>query len=309
MYFYYFLFILTINFVSIKNKTTDERTCCFTTNFAFKNNQRITLKNFDSLDQLEFNCSKPIEMSILEIKPNQDIIFDNRFNFTGLTIKPMEQIFLITFYNFKGFDIQHNPFANLKFFKKEISFWFAIEDSNFDFYLSESLIHDSAICNQKLQVNRFLSQIRILDIKSLTKLSDAMCPYVFKNVLLNVFNVKKITDNFLFRNLLKFQNLTLKKDLNSSIFQAQFHFYHVDLDSTLLNKHVFHNLTVLDLNGVIRSIEDDLFKSFSNLKILRLRTQNIKSLFVFNNKWLNHLNSRVLIDTNNQTDLGTNVFK
>jgi hypothetical protein len=62
---------------------------------------------------------------------------------------------------------------------------------------------------------------------------------------------------------------------------------------------LFEQLEALEIIGQINSIQDDLFKSFKQLKLIRFRTQNAKGLLTRKNKWLNSLNSDVIkIDYN-----------
>ena len=40
----------------------------------------------------------------------------------------------------------------------------------------------------------------------------------------------------------------------------------------------------------MNGIQEDLFKSFERLQIIRLRSQNVRKMLACNNKWLNSLN-------------------
>lgn len=51
-------------------------------------------------------------MSILEFKPNKQLILDNSLNLKGLQLKPVNDMFLTVFENFKGFDLTSNPFMS-----------------------------------------------------------------------------------------------------------------------------------------------------------------------------------------------------
>jgi hypothetical protein len=85
-------------------------------------------------------------------------------------------------------------------------------------------------------------------------------------------------------------HLNASRYFKCSILHLNVDLYHHDLNSKLLNVNIFQNTLVLDLNGVINLIQEDVFKSFKKLKIIRLRTQKVKKVFVENNKWLEYLN-------------------
>ena len=103
--------------------------------------------------------------------------------------------------------------------------------------------------------------------------------------------------------MLEFQNIVDSANkLNSKVSQFVINLYHADLNEKLLNKYIFKELQFLDLNGEINSIQDDLFKD-SSVKILRIRMQNIKKLFMINNNWLQFLNSNVKYDLTKDTKL------
>ena len=131
--------------------------------------------------------------------------------------------------------------------------------------------------------------------KSNTIFSRNICPYLFSNVNIDLFNLEGIALSLIENNVFSFYNLSVP-NLYSSIFHFQLILYHIDLSERILHKEIFKTLAVLDLNGVIDSIESDLFKSFVKLQFIRLRTQNVKKLFVTNNKWLQSLNRNVIVN-------------
>ena len=73
------------------------------------------------------------------------------------------------------------------------------------------------------------------------------------------------------------------------------------MNSNLLNKYVFNSIRVLDLSGQIKNIQEDSFKPFRRLQMIRFRMQNIQQIFIRNNnnKWLNYFNLDLNIDPKN----------
>jgi hypothetical protein len=215
------------------------------------------------------------------------------------------------FENFKGFDLTSNPFKYVNFTGNFYKFW-SIGFSNFDFYYRNNPV-DKA-CNKNLfdvlpLENQFTGFF--LEFEFDNKFSSNTCPLIFSNIKLNLINFNQISDCFVEKNIFGFQNISedLLKRLNSSIYQLNIRFYHTDLKSNLLNNYIFANLTVLDLNGQIKQIQQDLFKYFINIRFIRFRMQNIQHILVRNNKWLDSLNFDLNIDINNSTQVNNNAHR
>jgi hypothetical protein len=300
-------YILT--FFSIISLIDSSNKCIFNDNDkAYKDNIFRIITNFDSLNSLNFNCSNQINMSILGFKPNKQLILDNSLSLKGLKVNPVNEMFMTIFENFKGFDLTSNPFKYVNFTGNFNKFW-SIGFSNLDFYYKKNLV-DKA-CNKNLfdvlpKENQFTGNI--LEFEFGNKFSSNTCPLIFSNIKLNFINFNQISDSFVEKNIFGFQNISedLLKRLNSSIYQLNIKFYHTDLKSNLLNNYVFANLTVLDLNGQIKQIQQDLFKYFKHIRFIRFRMQNIQHILVRNNKWLDSLNSDLNIDINNETQINDN---
>ena len=210
------------------------------------------------------------------------------------------------FYNLDGIEITTNPIDSLTFFDFNFNFnniFIDIDRSNLNFFYNGKPI-DSSMCDTKKFPNlfkTFMSSIHLLVLIS-TK-SENLCPLLFLNVDLKLLSVSRISSSLIEKNIFSFQNVlnkaTIDIDINSKIFQFILEVFHVDLNSNLLSPLVFKRLHVLDINGQLNVIQRDLFKSFTKLKMLRLRSQNIKKLFSRQNAWLEYLNYNVNVDIKN----------
>ena len=138
-------------------------------------------------------------------------------------------------------------------------------NSRFEFYINDSFV-DKSKCNKNLPSKSLLTIVHKLNLRFYAKYSAETCPYIFQNVIIYQFTLAEVSWSLIGEKILGFQNLT-DIDLHSTIFHFQVSLYRVDLNERLLNKYVFKELFVLDLDGVINSIQDDLFKSFRNLKL------------------------------------------
>lgn len=282
-----FFSILLLAF-AINNNTSQD--CCLNSaKYAYKNNERLTLSGFSSLNELKFNCSKPFYLSILQFKPSKQLILDDSLKFKNFIVIPSRNYFLIMLTNFKGFDLNSYPFDefnDLDYFRENLMI--SIDESNFDFYLNRTLIRNSE-CNQFLHVNSLIKNVINLIIEKSTQFSEETCPFSFKNARIQFFQINRLTSSFIQKNMLIFQNVSMNS-INCYIYSANLIFYHADFNTRLLNEHVFKNITLLQINGIISSIQSDIFKRFNQIRVIRIHSQNIKNLFSRNNNWLKYLN-------------------
>ena len=262
--------------------------CCFNSKHAFKSYQQLILSDFDSFSELSFNCSGNIELQHLAIKPNKPLILDDSLKFNKVTIWPTKELFCILLINFKGFDINSFPFKSANIFYPSETTFYYIQQSNLDFYSNNKILNHSQ-CNKHLRVNFLINNVNLLVFEKSLKFTDKICPFVFKNANMEFLSIERISNSLVNKNKFTFQSVSVDH-LNCTILQLILGVYHYDLDNKLIHEHVFMKLLVLDLNGVINSIQSDLFKKFKQLKAVRIKSQNIKNIFVKNNKWMMYLN-------------------
>ncbi len=263
-----------------------------------------SLISFSEFNQLNFtSCYSPIKLKLLNIHPTKNIILNNSLNMTGLTVTLTSKYFYFVFQNIKGIDFTTNFTNFLKFENnRNAAVVWEFKDTNFDFYFENKMINNQ-MCNSNSPIfvyynNRKLSNffynIRFLFLEAIY--SKQTCSLLFHNSIIYVFKVSRLSSSLINKNILSF--ISSKEYINSLMGQLILDLYHYDLNSDLLENSVFSKLKILDLNGPIKSIEDDLFKPFRNLKNLRIRSQYIKHILVNKNKWLNYLNQNILIDLN-----------
>jgi hypothetical protein len=279
--------------------------CCFQTKKAIQNKKQITLHDFDDFNELKFDCSNlTIKMSILQVKPNKKLLLDHKLAIKNLTIQIEEDHFLIVLRNFKGFDFNSNPFAELNLQNKTLIFY--MYETNFDFYQKNNLI-DNSLCNNGslLLPNNHLSITKQLNVLMLKKSNIAfkqVCSFIFKNTKIFLIDIENLHNSVISKNIFQFiqinNNQTTMNDLNATIIQLQLTFYRTDLNSKILDNNVFAKLQVLDLNGIIKMIQPDVFRSLHQLQLLRIRSENVKNIFARNNKWLSNIN----VHANNLTE-------
>ena len=265
------------------------------------NNQTIIITNFNNLSQLKFNeCNEPIIVNDWGLKPNRKLILDNSLNFKGLMFNLVNEVISIHLDNFKGFDLLSNPLKDIEFivYLNKYDFW-SIDASNFHFYINNKLINEQDCLNYNNNWDSLITNSMIFSLKIAknSKYSMDTCPYIFKNTIINNLFLYDLKSSFINSNILTFLKLNqTKNDLNSNIYFVLFQLYRIHFDENLFDKFIFQNTTSLDLNGILNGIQEDLFKSFNELTLIRIRTQCVKQLFATNNKWLEYLNYNLEIN-------------
>jgi hypothetical protein len=300
------LTIVLILILFVKTENSDPE-CCFNSSFATRDNQYVTLSGFNQLAQLKFNCNTFTPIAIWEIHPSTQIILNDSLSLTNMSsITPTGQLFSIWLANFLGLDISSNPFKHIQLLNYDKQFiWWTMDSMKFDFYLNNRLL-DEEDCNSDLPAKSLISSARILDLRKKIKFSSPICLYLFKNVYILLFSISRISSSLIEMNVLNFQQKNVKK-LNSTIFHVQLVFYHASLNEKLLNARLFKSLEILDINGPLFSIQNNLFKSFKRLRMIRMRSQNVEKFLIHNNKWLNSLNTYTNVNLSNPDEINRNL--
>ena len=82
-------------------------------------------------------------------------------------------------------------------------------------------------------------------------------------------DLSTIKSSFIESNILTFiKTKNPNNDLKSNIYQTSFKFYRIYFDDNLLNEAIFKNINILDINGILSGIQDDLFKSFNKKDLI-----------------------------------------
>jgi len=281
------LFSILIFKVFFTKANENEKECYLPTNKAVITENEIYFSNFDNLNELKIDCTKEINIKVLSFQPNKPIILDDSLEIKNL--KTNAKILEILLYSFKGIDLISNPF---KYLKNKITLRI---ESIFDFYINKRLVDKTNCKDQIAPIFSIVQQASNLLISVPNMNSDETCPFVFKNSLLVFLSINNLRYSLIYKNPFTFQNISIQNNLNSSIFLSYLEVYHSNLNSKLLNIHVFRNLTILDITGIINKIEIDTFKNLEKFHMLRIKSQNVKNIFARDNKWLQYLNHNSLI--------------
>ncbi len=289
------IIIATLITLNLSVKKEKKKCCLLDDSHLISELNLYLINNFDRLEDLNFQCNQTVDISFIELKPSKKIILNNSLNLNNLVIQPRKLgIFSVMFNNFKGFDIQQNPFENIKFinFNLNQTIW-NVKNTYFDFYHKNQLITETN-CNESMVLHKnsnFLTNSFVVVLHESVIFSKETCPFIFNSAYIILLSIK-ISSSFIKTNELNFRKLTPNSDylITSVIFQLEIYSYHNNLTLNLINQQVFKYIAILDLNGQISHIQSDLFKSFYNLKLLRFRLEYVRNIFSVNNKWLELLN-------------------
>ena len=258
-------------------------------------NQTVYLVQFkDYAELVNIPCKTGIDVNYFGVRPTSTISYQT--NFEILILFKMFKFDwkyqkVSVFLNFDGFNKQSKN-AKSSIFLADYSIQF--KESNFDFYLDNQSITKSMCIKENFNESYFghITKLYFLQHVFYTK---NICPYVFAKTELNELGLSGITNSLLFKNRLNFMTLNETvsidslntKTLNTAILQV----FYENIDQRLLNVHVFRNLRVLSISGIIYKIEEDLVKELNSIKEFILRPSDLGRFYQQDNlAWASRLN-------------------
>ena len=122
------------------------------------------------------------------------------------------------------------------------------------------------------------------------------CPSIFKNSHLNKLAFHGLSNSFLKVNQIDFNQSIETSYLNNSIYNLNLNFFKGTVKKKFM---IFKNVSILNLNGQIDSIENDALESLNRLQVINL---DMSINLMFNGfKWTNFINKNLSINLSNQT--------
>ena len=255
--------------------------------------------HFNSFEQLNSNCSSFSDAitNYVEFIPEKWLILDNSFSPKEIfSPKQMSSMRVLNFFNLKGVDILNEEDMTRMRRVKTINL--GIFSSRFDFYSNRNLIDSSTNCSE----NTFNFSMNFLNSFDSLKLVNTMypsviCSYAFKESKIKTLIFTHISNSFLLKNRLYFQD-DLNKIEMKMLKTIYFNFMYETLDTKNLNAHLFAYLSEITVSGVLYGIQVDLFSHFFHLKTLDFQLDNLKEFFhASNNQWMASMNGKVTLKT------------
>ena len=210
---------------------------------------------------------------VLLLKYKQDYVLNNGFNMHEIIeyAKPLAQLY-IKFIELKGFrfdlalQIENNK-TYFEFYDME----FGIFNQQGDL-IRNCREYKKAIGNLtrgfiKKDSHNFIN-VNFIN----TQFRNSLCALQLKNAKIGILKLNYLVNSYYKRNVINFldDDIDNNGSLNSEIFRYVVdNFYGLDLDWKLINRDIFKKSKEFHFDGVINSIQNDVFRSFEKLRLIR----------------------------------------
>ena len=267
----------------------------------YSNESRINrsiFSHFKTFDQLKRNCFYTIN-NFLEFIPEKFVLLDDRFSFEDLFDENQtDSIEFLQLLNIKGFDIHHRSQIKSNPLKKPIHLF--VFSSKLYFYSNQALLDSHTECSLHTYNNspNFFNSFDSVKLVNMLFPKTTVCPYAFKDSSATDLVLATLTNSFLLKNRLRFDekaNDTTMRRLRS----VNMFLVYEALDATNFNRYLFKRIFFLTVRGVLNSIQADLFVSFARLKNIDFQLDNLREFLHTsnnNNQWLSALNTQVRVN-------------
>lgn len=281
----------------------------------------MTCNGFDSFSELEFPSSESgigqfDRINRIEIIPNSRIALDDSLNLTGLALS---RTGYLVFSNLDRIALDSTP---IRYLNVDSNFHLVIVNSKFEFTYENEAIVTRESCLELLSSSVSLMTVfpKTYDLElDYVEMITPVCPYVFRNVKFNGFNIKNMPQG----SQIEFVNIhnnnyddemvldpsSLVNELNCNItggFKIENSFIgDVDAITHVLNYDVFRKTTLISFfNSQIGRIRPDTFK-FLSLTSFKFSPSNWRSFLTANTdmSWMASLNSRVNVNLSNPSEI------
>jgi hypothetical protein len=254
-------------------------------NFTFK------VVKFASFNQLNVSCPQGMftEYNINLFPLNEMLLF----NIEQIRVLNLIKMFNLTsfrkfvlFHKIKGFDFYDRNLSlnheNLEDYS--INFY----DSMFDFYLNGTKL---VACSANYTFFNYFGSIQTLVFNKNTLYNTKVCPYVFSNTNLKYLEFKEISNSLIYKNQLEFLPIDSNVSIAIRLVKIQFTLAFEHLTLKILDKNLFKKLQIITLNGILNSIETNLFVHFHEVNRVILNIENLKTFFHnIGLDWIDYLN-------------------
>ena len=134
--------------------------------------------------------------------------------------------------------------------------------SNFEFYKNRTLVSpkDCSYTNFNPKMASFFGSMEAIYFTFYTFYTHPVCPYVFMNSRLKFVQFDGISNSLIFVNRLEFVDINETQSLHTQSLQyVAFSFIFGQVTHTILNRLVFKQAYILVMQGIIDSLQPDLF--------------------------------------------------
>ena len=248
----------------------------------------LICSDFDHFSEITFtnNESQFNFIESITIKPNQKLILDDSFEWSGFDFSP--GLSDITFFNLQGIQLKNSFELIFKKFQQKLKSVVFLR-SNLDFYENKRLL-ENCDQNQDLKIDLFTN---VFDrIEFYVRYPKQTCIIFFNNVQTQAIGFYLLKTSLLSHNLLNFIESN-GSNIKINIREAVFDSYQIDVDKKILNYKIFENIEQIQFNSNLKQIDTLVLVPFIKLKRIIFDTTNPHEIFYRNSLWLNYLNLQV----------------
>jgi hypothetical protein len=281
-------------------------------------NMSFAFVKIDQVDDLNIsNKCQPSEYNIeyLKIFAKKNILLNNDLNINGV-LKIINRTFSkinVLFQNVNGFNenSQLENGSEKRWNNRIISF--QMKNVIFDFYRKRKFLSIQECSSENFgPKTSFFGSLETLILLGKTFYNNKICPYVFMNTKLKSLFLNDISNSLIFKNRFEFLSTDATKDFDMNIkklFLLNLHLYFEAITLDNLNPLVFKNITNLILEGNLEYIDENLFESFTKIKNIAIKSDELINFFHRGIKWISSLNRNVNVSFNNEAQLRANIHK
>ncbi|CAF0908417.1 unnamed protein product [Brachionus calyciflorus] len=243
-----------------------------------------------SLGEINTNCfcnyldSSYLIDNIYINSQSNSVLLDNSFYFDNFTYYPQDNYFgneNINIYFTKLNKIDLNSSEIFTFFIDKYSYRYVRVN------LYDSIFNGKS-CFFSVN-NGIFNRLDELTFSYTVKFFKQTCPFIFQNTNLQYLKIYGQSYSFIKHNILGFIDFN-QQSIGSKILNLELSFYKAYLSKEILNKLVFENVEKIFINGLVDSLESDLFENFHKVELINFHIENLQYFLSKNNRWLASLN-------------------
>ena len=210
---------------------------------------------------------------VLLLKYSHDYVLNNDFNMHRIIecVKPLAD-FYIKFIELKGFRF------DLALEIKNNKTYFEFYDLEFGIFNQQGDLINNCQEYKKALGNLTRNFIKkdsrqFINVNFVnTQFRNPLCALQFKNAKIGKLQLNYLANSYYKRNVINFldDDIDNNSSLNSEVVKYVIeNFYGLDLDWKLINREIFKKSREFHFDGVINSIQNDVFGSFDKLRLIR----------------------------------------
>jgi hypothetical protein len=300
------LVYLTKHIECIQNESKKNLKCNFKYSLIQSVNALgVLIKDFNKYTELNLDCLEYINASIILtiiVEPEKKLLLDQSLNFNQIR----NTINFVNLIGIEGFDLNFNPFNTIK---KTVNYGLTLQFSNarFKFRYNNKEVNMKNL--RKYELKLFNGSFFILDFRDDTAYDVSISPYIFQNLSTDLLSFRGLSDSFIRKNQLTFDNYEIEKEQAEmfrsygTIQKLSLSTYKYNLTFKIINKYLFENITTLFINGDLNDIETNLFRIFKQIREIFFQMNDLRDFVYRHLKHLELINQDVNFDYENRSML------